>query len=82
MSGEAVLIELVCRGVRCKGGDGGRSSVMDRGRDSALRDGRRRDAMRVTAEDGVSMSAAARTALRGGTCERRNAKLLVQQDPM
>jgi hypothetical protein len=69
--GEVILIEFVCRVCRCKGGDGGSSSVIDRGRDSALRDGRRRD----TTEVGVSMSAAARTALRGGTLHRRRLEL-------
>lgn len=49
--------------------------MIDRGRDSALRDGRRRDVARVAAEDGVSMSAAARTALRGGTRHRRKLEL-------
>lgn len=48
---------------------------MDRGRDSALRDGRSRGAVRDAAEVGVSMRAAARMALRGGTRHRRRLEL-------
>jgi len=48
---------------------------MDRGRDSALRDGRRRDAVRDAVGGGVSMRAAARTARRGGTRHRLRLEL-------
>jgi hypothetical protein len=44
VGGDAALMELVCRGDwRCDGGDGGKSSVIDRGRKSVLRDKRRRE---------------------------------------
>src|SRR6267142_5039268 len=48
---------------------------MDRGRQSVLRDGRRRDVVRDVAEAGGSTGAAARTALRGGARQRRRLEL-------
>jgi len=72
---DEVLVELVWRGCRRKGGDEGKSSVMDRSRQSVLREGRRGDIVRDVAEVGDSTGAATRTALRGGARQCRRLEL-------
>ena len=77
VGGDAATMELVCRGDwRCDGGDGGKSSVIDRGRKSVLRYKRRREDVCDAAEaNGSTIEALARTARRDGARHRRRLEL-------
>ena len=77
VGGDAALMELVCCGDwRFDGGDGGKSSVIDGGRRSVLRDKRRREDVRNAAEaNGSTIEALARTARRDGARHRRRLEL-------
>ena len=72
---DVVLIGLPWRSCLCKGGDGGKSSVMDRGRQSVPREGQRGDVVRDVTEVGGSTGAATRTAPRDGARQRRRLNL-------
>jgi hypothetical protein len=72
--GETALNELVCRDWRYDGGDGCKSSVIDRGCRLVLRDERRPHDVRDAAETGSSTSAEC-TARRDGARQRRKLEL-------
>jgi hypothetical protein len=72
--GETALNELVCRDWRYDGGDGCKSSVIDRGCRLVLCDERRPHDVRNAAETG-SLTIAERTARRDSARQRRKLEL-------